>query len=245
MIKLLKMIFLAVPYILINLPRIFYYRINRKRISKVKIYKYTHKFLATLNKTLGIKLIVKGIENIPVTDSYLIVANHQNFLDPLLLIGAIDEGPISFVIKKEMKKTPFVSTFIEMIGGIYMDRGNLRKEIETMRYVRNSLHYDNIAWCIFPEGTRTKNKNKELNSFLPGTFKMAMTEKKIILPITIEGGYNVFNLLKPTISKCYISIMTPISYDDYKDYNTTTLAPLIENKIREEQVALHELVNSK
>lgn len=242
MIKLLAYIFVVIPYIIINLPRMIYYRIRRNNISKIKVYNYAHKFLGNVLWTLGLRVNCEGAENLENFSSYLMVGNHQGMLDPLLLISTVNNGPLYIVAKKELKKMPFVNVFFDMLFGLYMDRGNRRQEVKIMKEIRNRFAHDSCGIVIFPEGTRTKNTNREMNAFLPGTFNVALKEKKPIIPFVLEGTYNGLKLTKRYRNKCYIKYLNPIVYEDYKNLNTIEISSLIEAKIREEQVKLHSLM---
>lgn len=242
MVKLLAYIFVVVPYIIFNLPRIIYYRIRRNKISKIKVYKYAHSFLRNILYILGLRVECIGKEYVENFTSYLLVGNHQGMLDPFLLISTIENGPLYIIGKKEIKKMPFVNIFFDMIFGIYMDRGNRRQEVKVMKEIRHRFNNDSCGIVIFPEGTRTKNEDMKMNHFLPGTFNIAVKEKKPIVPFVIEGTYNGFKLTKKYRNKCYIKYLNPIVYEDYKHLNTIEIADLIEKKVSEEQVKLHSII---
>lgn len=242
--KLLRILFLCVPFVLFHFPRIVYYSIRKKKLSKMKIYLYAQNFLKKLLRKLGMDLEVRGRENLPCTDSYLLVGNHQSLMDPLIVLSTT-YGPLSFVAKKELQHVIGVSNFISMVNGLFMNRSSLRKEMEIMKAVKKSLKEDQMAWCIFPEGTRSKNERKEVGKFLPGSLKMAMSEEKIIVPFVVEGGYEVLSLKGKWKAKTILKILPPISCHDYQNIKTTELAPLIEKKISEVQKELYKEIHGE
>ena len=71
----------------------------------------------------GVKLIVRGRENIDRNKNYIFVANHESFIDiPSVFIAS--PLPLFFLAKKEMAKVPVMGWFIGYIGMIFIDRGN-------------------------------------------------------------------------------------------------------------------------
>ena len=240
--KIFNFVFVIVPIFIWYYPRIHLYSLTYKKKSKVKIYRFARRFATVSLKGLRCNLDIQGREYIENVDSAIFVGNHQSFSDTLMVIKAVKEEPLHFVAKKELGKFPGVSRFITMMGGHFMDRGNRREEIKVMRKVRNDLKYGNNIVCIFPEGTRTKNENYEMNHFLPGTFNAAVKEKKDIIPFAVEGGYNLLKWRKRMHSDCFLHILKPLKYEDYKDLTTTEIAQIVEDRVRAKQQELHKLV---
>lgn len=240
--KILNLIFVIMPLFIWYYPQILIYSIRRDKISKVKLYNFAQKFASASIKGLGMELEVKGTEYIENTDSCLLVGNHQSFSDTLMVIKSVKYEPLHFVAKKELEHFIGVGRFIRMMGGHFMDRGNKRDEIKIMRKVKKDLRTDNTVVCIFPEGTRSKNENYEMNHFHPGTFNVAVKEHKNIVPFVVEGGYNVLNFKRKVKSECYIHFLPPLRYEDYKDLTTIEIANILEQKISEKQKELHKLI---
>jgi 1-acyl-sn-glycerol-3-phosphate acyltransferase len=66
-----------------------------------------------------------GKGNIAHKKSYVIVANHQTGWDIFLLYGYL---PIDFrwIMKKELRKVPFIGFASEKVGHIFIDRSSPR-----------------------------------------------------------------------------------------------------------------------
>ena len=62
-----------------------------------------------------------------------------------------------------------------------------------MKKIKVSLKEDNLKWIIFPEGTRSKNINHEVNEFKAGSFKMAMSQGVDIYPVATWGSFRVLD----------------------------------------------------
>ena len=146
--KYLRYIIKIVPYLIFNYWRIFKNAVFKKKISYVKRYQETRKIVTKVNNDLNIELIVSGVKELPVTQSFMLTPNHQSFLDSLVMIQFMSQES-TFVVKKESKKYIFVGKVIDGIDGLYLDRENLRQEINIMKEVKNSLKTENKKWIIF------------------------------------------------------------------------------------------------
>lgn len=130
---------------------------------------------------------VKGKENIERKKSYVIVANHQTGWDIFLLYGYL---PVDFrwLMKKELRKVPFIGFASEKVGHIFIDRSSPRAAMHSLEEAKNKLVNGNSV-VIFPEGTRSRNK--EMRPFKKGAFKLAFELGLDILPITIVNSYKI------------------------------------------------------
>lgn len=229
--KYLRYIIKIVPYLIFNYWRIFKNAVFKKKISYVKRYQETRKIVTKVNNDLNIELIVSGVKELPVTQSFMMTPNHQSFLDSLVMIQFMSQES-TFVAKKESKKYIFVGKVIDGIDGLYLDRENLRQEINIMKEVKNSLKTENKKWIIFPEGTRTRDENFKVGEFKPGALKMAMSAQVDIYPVALWGSFKPLSLkYKQKKYPVFIHVFDPIKPEVYNNMKTTELAPLIQNMI--------------
>lgn len=130
---------------------------------------------------------VEGKENIEKRKSYIIVANHQTGWDIFLLYGYL---PIDFrwLMKKELRKVPFIGYASEKVGHIFIDRSSPRAAIKSLEEAKSKLVNGNSV-VIFPEGTRSRGK--EMRPFKKGAFKLAFELDLDILPVTIVNSYKI------------------------------------------------------
>ena len=104
---------------------------------------------------LLVPIKVTGKENVDPKQSYVFVANHQSFLDVFAVYGWLPNN-FKWMMKKELRKIPFVGTACAVAGHIFVDRSNPRAALQSVELVKKEL-VDGISTVIFPEGTRTKN----------------------------------------------------------------------------------------
>ena len=126
---------------------------------------------------------VIGRENIDEKQSYVIVCNHQSLYDIFLLYGWLGID-FKWVMKKELRKVPFLGAACEAIGHIYIDRSDPATAIEAINRAKEKI-VNGTSVLFFPEGTRSKTG--EMGPFKKGAFKMALDLGLPILPVTIKG----------------------------------------------------------
>lgn len=148
-------------------------------------------------KSAGANVTVKGVEWIPKEDGIVFVGNHQSNFDIPLLLGYLPKLA-GFVAKKELEKMPFISSWMKVIGCVFLDRGNPRAALKTIGEATKKVK-DGQNMILFPEGTRSKGQ--KMGDFKQGGLRIATKGKAIIVPMTIDGSYKLYegngNRIKP------------------------------------------------
>jgi 1-acyl-sn-glycerol-3-phosphate acyltransferase len=159
-----------------------------RKLMALAIYKIAQGWALILINIVGCKVAVTGRENIPREGGLCFVSNHDGYFDIVLLL-AFCGRPIGFVAKKELLFLPFINIWIYMIGGLFIDRGVIRKAViainKGVRRIRSGG-----GMIIFPEGHRSKGRG--LLPFHPGSLKLATMAEAPIVPTAISGSYDVF-----------------------------------------------------
>lgn len=132
-------------------------------------------------------VFVKGKENIINQKSYVIVANHQTGWDIFLLYGYL---PVDFkwVMKKELRKIPWIGYASEKVGHIFIDRSSPMAAKHSLEEAKLKL-VNGASVLMFPEGTRSRQK--QMLPFKKGAFKLAFELGLDILPVTIVNSYKI------------------------------------------------------
>lgn len=162
-----------------------------------------------------------GMEKINRKQSYVVVSNHQSHYDIFVVYGWLFMD-IKWVMKKELRKVPFIGWACEKLEFIYVDRSDKQKAIESLNAAKERI-VDGTCAFFFPEGTRSKDG--EIGKFKKGAFKMALDLGVPILPITIKGTRKIlpsgsFNLMP---GKAQMIINDPIDVSGYNDSNLEEL----------------------
>jgi 1-acyl-sn-glycerol-3-phosphate acyltransferase len=152
------------------------------------IYRIGQFWSRLLIKLTGCTLTVTGQENIPRTGGFCIVSNHGSIFDILAHLAYVDR-PFGFIAKKELLFIPFLNIWIFLLGGLFIDRKNIRKAVRTINKGVEHIKAGG-AMIIFPEGHRSRDQG--LLPFHPGSLKLATQAGALIIPAAIAGSYGVY-----------------------------------------------------
>ncbi len=130
---------------------------------------------------------VHGRENISPGQSYVVVANHQTGFDVFMLYAWLGID-FKWMMKKELRKMPFIGYASEKVGHIFIDRSTARTAVNSLQEARRKL-VQGTSVVIFPEGARTWSS--EMGPFKRGAFKLALELELPILPVTIVNSWKI------------------------------------------------------
>lgn len=136
---------------------------------------------------LFVKVEVKNRENIDSKTSYVFVANHQGAYDIFTIYGFLNHN-FKWMMKKSIEKIPFVGAACKLSGHIMVDRSSTVAMSKSIDDAKKRLQ-NGMSLVVFPEGARTFNG--KMKSFKRGAFKLAHDFDLPIVPITIDGSFNV------------------------------------------------------
>lgn len=131
----------------------------------------------------GMKVQVKGRENLDPAQSYVFIANHRSYLDTATLFCYIGRR-IGLVAKKELLRVPVLGYGMGYVNILAIDRSNRERAIQTMRVATDRLR-NGISFGVFAEGKRAGMG--ELLPFKKGGFYMAMEAGVAVVPVAIKN----------------------------------------------------------
>ena len=162
----------------------------------MKFYKFALKVVRGILKVF-ILFKTKGEENIPEDGAFLLCANHNSNMDPVL-IAAGCKRQLTFMAKDELFHVFLIGKLIKALGAFPIKRGkgDAAAVMATLKIMKRGG-----ATLIFPEGTRMpRGERKSVNS---GIVRLAMQSDVPILPAYV--------------SKNKVTFGNPISYSEYID----------------------------
>ena len=186
-------------------------------------------------RLLGVKLTVKGTENVPKEGSVLYVGNHQSMADPPVMLAAIPR-PSAFICKEELDGIPVFSRWVSDLGSFYLPRTESRKSLEVILGAAKLLKKNEHGMCIFPEGTRNRNESDlELLEFHEGSFRLATKTDCLIVPIAMNNTVSIFEKQFPKIRKNHVVLEyckpfrpSELSKEDKKHIGEYTRTQILE-----------------
>jgi len=146
---------------------------------------YVGRLLVRIVLLLLARWQVKGRENVPSQGPLLIVANHINLADPIL-IGASLSRKLAFMAKEEIFRSRFSRLFLRSSGAFPVRRGRIDRKAFNRA---NQVLGKGQALVIFPEGGRSHNT--QLQSAFLGAALMASRSRALILPVGISGSEKI------------------------------------------------------
>ena len=159
-----------------------------------------------------IRVSVRGRENIKEGNSYVFVANHQSAYDIFSVYGYLGHQ-FRWMMKKSLEKIPLVGFACRKAGHIYVDRHSPAAVRQTMHTAEKQLA-GGMSVVVFPEGSRTKDGHT--HSFRRGAYMLAMEFSLPVVPVTIDGAYDVLPpdalLMRP--GRIVLTIHKPIQAGD-------------------------------
>ena len=171
-----------------------------KDISSLRMVQAIFKFILWIT---GAKVTVIGEENVPKDQAVLYVANHRSYFDILLTYSRC---PIrtGYVAKKEMERYPLLSNWMRYLHCLFLDRKDIKQGLKTILTAIEKIK-SGISICIFPEGTRNKNKDElELLPFHEGSFKIASKSGCAIIPMAMNNTAEIFEAHMPKIKSTHV-----------------------------------------
>lgn len=130
---------------------------------------------------------VIGREYLKKEQSYVFVSNHQGAFDIFVIYGFLQKE-FKWIMKKGIEKIPFVGRACKAAGFIFVDNTSSKTAAHAITEAEQKLK-NGISVIIFPEGSRTYDG--KMIRFKKGAFQIATDLSLPIVPITLNGSFNV------------------------------------------------------
>ncbi|OQY83536.1 MAG: hypothetical protein B6D40_06865 [Anaerolineae bacterium UTCFX3] len=125
---------------------------------------------------------VRGYENLPTEESYVLATNHIGILDAILPFVALNRWDIYIPVAEKWEKNRFLNWLGNYFNFVFIDRFN--PDIKAMRKLIRLME-DGNALGISPEGTRSRVGS--LIEAKPGVTYLATKLNRPIVPVAITG----------------------------------------------------------
>lgn len=156
---------------------------------------------------------VKGAENEPTPDqgTYLVIANHRTWADPIYLCCALKHQQPHFMAKKELFKIPLLNLLIRALGAYPVNRGGadvgaIKRTIEMLQ--------NGVAVGMFPQGHRYNGVDPRTTQVKTGAAMIAQKAGVQVLPVFVKVKNNKHFFL----CKKEVIVGKPISLEEM-NYN--------------------------
>jgi len=137
-----------------------------------------------LRRLAFIRLDVSGGEQTPATGrSFVLAANHQSYLDALVLIEAVPR-PMGFIAKQELSDVPLVGRLLARLDTLFVERFDLHRGAAESERFAGAISQGQVL-AFFPEGTFREEPG--LLPFRMGAFVAAAAGGVPVLPVAVRG----------------------------------------------------------
>ncbi|MCR5824338.1 MAG: 1-acyl-sn-glycerol-3-phosphate acyltransferase [Lachnospiraceae bacterium] len=200
MILLITTILTLVLYFIITSPLLIVLELMRLRnpvlVSKIAQPVVKAGFSAVLF-CAGTRVVKLGLENVPKDTPVMFAANHRGLLDAALAYASL---PVvtGIVSKKELRKIPFLSWWMDLCNCFFLDRKDPRSGLKMILKSIDNVNAG-VSMFIAPEGTRSKTR--DMNPFKEGSFKISTKSGCPIVPVAISGSDDIFENSKPFVKR--------------------------------------------
>ncbi len=223
------MVSFVVTFLIIFIPSMFSYFFPEKRGQDYFIW-VSRCWISIWLRLIGCPVTVNGLENFKPGNTYVIVYNHNAFLDVPLSAPFVPGGNKT-IAKASFTKVPIFSFFYKR-GSVLVDRKDNASRVKSFEEMKSVLQ-KGMHMCIYPEGTRNRT-TEPLKAFHDGAFKLAVEANNDILPCVIVGTQKAMPIHKkfyllPT--RLYMHFLPAVSVESQSAQSLKeTVFDLMKNK---------------
>lgn len=194
------------------------------------MYRFASTLLFVITKIFRL-LKVRGKENVPSDERYVITCSHKGWVDVIMLALAVYPTQVHYMAKKELFNGKFLNAFMRSINAFPVNRENpgpsaLKIPLQLLK--------QNKCVGIFPGGTRTS----EEIPLKRGAVTIAMKSNAPLLPAAYKGATNFRDILKG--GKSTVIFGPPLVFEEQKGMGRDER---IENALKQLEAETRKLEN--
>ncbi|MBR4290055.1 MAG: 1-acyl-sn-glycerol-3-phosphate acyltransferase [Oscillospiraceae bacterium] len=173
---------------------------------------------------LRIRIKKIGIEKVPTEGRFLLVCNHCNDSDPIILLRCLRKFQLAFISKRENSTMFVIGPMMHKLLCQLINRENDREALKTILNCIQILKEDKASIAVFPEGGILSEDGK-LHHFRPGVFKIAQKANVPIVVCTLRNTKDVVkNIKRLRPSSVELRVLEVIPAEELKGVTTVDIA---------------------
>ena len=179
--------------------------------------------LESVLPVLRIRIKEIGMEKVPQKGRFLLVCNHTNDSDPIILMRSFAKYQLAFISKRENSTMFVIGPMMHKLLCHLINRENDREALKTILKCIQILKEDKASIAVFPEGGI--DDDGLLHHFKPGVFKIAQKANVPIVVCTLHNTKNVVhNLLRLKGSRVTLKVLEVIPPEEVKAVTTVEIS---------------------
>ena len=164
---------------------------------------------------LQVRVHTRGLEMLPKDGRILLVSNHINDLDPVVLMHYFKKKKPAFISKRENSSMFVVGKLMHKTMCQLINRENDREALKTILKCVQLIKEDQVSIGVFPEGYTSMDGL--LHPFRNGVFKIAQKAQVPIVVCTLQNTqYIVRNALKLKPTDVHLHLLGVIPVEELK-----------------------------
>ena len=173
---------------------------------------------------LRIRIKKSGLEKVPTDGRFLLVCNHCNDSDPIILLHVLRKFQLAFISKRENSTMFVIGPMMHKLQCQLINRENDREALKTILKCIQILKEDKASVSVFPEGGILSEDGK-LHHFRPGVFKIAQKANVPIVVCTLHNTKDVVhNILHLKPSSVQMKVLEVIPAEELKGVTTVDIS---------------------
>ena len=172
---------------------------------------------------LRIHVKKSGLEKVPTDRRFLLLCNHTNNSDPIILLYAMPKAQLAFISKRENSTMFVIGPMMHKLLCQLINRENDREALKTILRCIQIIKEDKASVAVFPEGGI--NDDLKFHHFRPGVFKIAQKTNVPVVVCTLKNtAVVVDNIFKLKPSHVELNVLRVIEPEEYRGMNTVQLS---------------------
>jgi 1-acyl-sn-glycerol-3-phosphate acyltransferase len=152
-------------------------------VRAAEVWAYGNRIL--LRVFVGIKVQIKGLENLPKENGYIVASKHQSAMETVLFHAFMPNT--IYVMKLSLAFLPLAGWYFWRSGCIFINRKKGTASLRNMFEVAKKRLARGFNIIIFPEGTRTAPGAK--TKYNPGVAMIYEAVNVPVIPVALNTGY--------------------------------------------------------
>lgn len=177
--------------------------------AEAEAFKTVHKWARRCVRQGKSTVTVNGLEKIPDGKPLLFISNHESYADIPMIIYALGERNVGFMLKSTMLGIPFIGNYLKYMHCVPVNQKNARAAAESVNITAEEIK-SGRSLVIFPEGKRSFNNYPA--EFKNGAFRVVKKTGVTLVPIYLHNVHHVYegNGCMVTPADVTINILDPI-----------------------------------